>query len=365
MANYTGKYFDSKTEGPTVAQISFLPTTLQITYQTISQNVPVTVYWQIHRLEKEIETGTGKTILRYGSYPGQTLVVEQPGFLSAYEAYYVPTPVAPTPAQQIPKPQKRGLGVIYLFFLTLLALIPVGYFWALPAAADLAARKIPMAYEQKLGRMLAAQLIPESSSDSLKSVQLQRFVRQLTFSTPAQVQMIVIRNPIPNAFALPGGTIVVHDAMLKIIQSPAELAGLVGHEYGHVASRHSLRALFRSLSGYFLISAIFGDVSAVFAVILQNAHAFKSLAYSRQFEKEADEMSLDMLRQNNQNPDGLIQLFKHLQHQNPKQTQENEYLSSHPLLSSRIKNIRELIKKKPYQVVNHDSLVYYYQQLKK
>jgi len=76
-------------------------------------------------------------------------------------------------------------------------------------------------------------------------------------------------------------------------------------------------------------------------------------------------MSLDMLRQNNQNPDGLIQLFKHLQHQNPKQTQENEYLSSHPLLSSRIKNIRELIKKKPYQVVNHDSLVYYYQQLKK
>ncbi|WP_446914219.1 M48 family metalloprotease, partial [Klebsiella pneumoniae] len=82
-----------------------------------------------------------------------------------------------------------------------------------------------------------------------------------------------------NAFAVPGGFIVVHDAILDEMEHHEELAGLLGHEIGHVQLRHSTKAIARSLSYYMLLSLLFGDVSGIAAVIVDNASTLNNLEY--------------------------------------------------------------------------------------
>jgi beta-barrel assembly-enhancing protease len=362
MHSYEGIYFDGKSSQPHLAQVRLEPSALQITYKTQDGTLPVTVHWQSHRIEKEAYSDAGKTILRYGNYPAQSLEVPSPDFLPAMETYYA---AAPLVNQNGPLQVTRSPKWLWLVLLFFLALIPVTYFGLLPAVADFAARQIPPSYEQKLGNTLAAQLITTENIDSLQTKNLRGFVRQLTLPAPYPLRYTVVRNPEPNAFAIPGGNIVVHDSMLKLVKSPEELAALLGHEYGHLKLRHSLRSLFRSLSGYIFISAIIGDVSAVTAVVIENANALKSLEYSRKFEKEADMAGLEVLQQNKLNPIGMVQLFGHLQAHSKGRGQDNEFISTHPLLSSRIRYIKEYLKHKTPYTAPSDSIKYYWQRLQK
>ena len=362
MHSYEGIYFDGKSSQPHLAQVRLEPSALQLTYKTQDGTLPVTVHWQAHRIEKEAYAEAGKTILRYGNYPAQSLEINSPDFLPTLESFYT---TAPLVNQNGPLQVARSPRWLWLVLVLFLALIPVTYFWVLPAVADFAARRIPPAYEQQLGKTLAAQIITEKNIDSLQTANLQGFVRQLALPAPYRLRFTVVRNSEPNAFAIPGGNIVVHSGMFKLIKSPAELAALLGHEYGHIKLRHSLRSIFRSLSGYIFISAIIGDVSAVTAVVIENANALKSLEYSRNFEKEADLAGLAVLQQHKLDPNGMVQLFEHLQAHSKGQGQDNEFISTHPLLSSRIRNIKNYLHQKKYTPAPSDSINYYWQRLKK
>ncbi|GEO03176.1 hypothetical protein AAE02nite_08400 [Adhaeribacter aerolatus] len=360
MPVYEGIYFDGKSSQPHRAQVSLEPSALQITYKTQDNTLPVTVHWQSQRIEQEAYTEEGKTILRYGNYPAQSLEVSYPDFLPALKSYYT---AAPPVSQSGPLPKSGSAYWVWLIIICLLALIPVTYFWVLPAVADFAARQIPPAYEHKLGKTLATQIIAEDQ-DSARTANLRGFARQLNLPAPYPLTFTVIRNAEPNAFAIPGGNIAVHEGMFNLIQSPEELAALLGHEYGHIKLRHSLRSLFRSLSGYIFISVIIGDVSAITAVLIENANALKSLEYSRNFENEADLLGLQVMEAHQLNPEGMVQLFRHLQEHSKARGQDLEFISTHPALSSRIRNIQNRIKQKNNFQPASDSLQYYWQRLK-
>jgi beta-barrel assembly-enhancing protease len=172
----------------------------------------------------------------------------------------------------------------------------------------------------------------------------------------------VINSQEPNAFALPGGYIVVHQRLLEMLQSPEELAALLGHEYGHLQLRHSTRTLFRNLSGYLFVSILFGDVSGITAIILENAHSLRSLQYSRELEKEADLLGLRVLQDNKLDPRGMVRLFDQLKKQSKES--ETEFISSHPLLRSRIRYVQALLEKQKPVIAPNDSLQYYWVKLK-
>lgn len=362
MDYYEAIYFDGKLSQPHLAQVRLEPSALRITYKSQDGTLPVTVHWQAHRIEKDEYTEAGKIILRYGNYPSQSLEVASYDFLPVLGKYYT---AAPLTHQNGPLQVYRSPPWLWLVLLFFLTLIPVTYFWLLPAAADLAARQIPPTYEQKLGNTLVAQLIRKENIHSLQTAHLRGFVRQVSLPTPYPLRFTVLKNPEPNAFAIPGGNIVVHTGMLKLVQSPAELAALLGHEYGHIKLRHSLRSMFRSLSGYIFISAIIGDVSALTAVILENANTLKSLEYSRDFEKEADMVGLQVLQQHKINPHGMVALFEHLAAHSKGRGQETEFISTHPLLASRISYIKKYMQTQKYPAAPSDSLNYYWQQIKK
>lgn len=360
---FEGVYFDGNSSRPHPAQVVLEPGHLRITYQAPDQPVPLTVYWQPQRIQKELFDDRDSTTLTYGNYPAQRLEINQSGFGELLQKQYQQTPVA-SPQTVLP------VGKIRPWFWTaavvLLGLVVCLYIWGLPVAADQVAQVIPQSTDEFLGKQLNQQIISNEQQEKELTRNVRGFLRQLRMSSSYKLRVTVVDESNPNAFALPGGYMVVHNSILDRMQKPEELAALLGHEAGHVQKRHTTRALFRSLASYMFISLIFGDVSGITSVVLQNADALKRLEYSRHLEQEADQFGFTVLRQNQINPQGMVLLFERLKQEEKKSgsTAPDEFLSTHPPLESRIKNIREMIKDQPYKVQPTDSLNYYWRQIK-
>ena len=96
-----------------------------------------------------------------------------------------------------------------------------------------------------------------------------------------------------NAFALPGGQIVIAEGLLRFAESPDEVAGVLAHEMGHVLYRHSTAAMIEALGLAFLFGALLGDFGI--GVIGGAGETLVALTFRREAEAEADERALDLL----------------------------------------------------------------------
>jgi Zn-dependent protease with chaperone function len=92
-----------------------------------------------------------------------------------------------------------------------------------------------------------------------------------------------------NALALPAGTLILTDELLELIERDGELLAVLAHEIGHVRERHALRQVMQSAGVALTLGALFGDLNWVTDTLLVSAPTlFQQLAYSRDFEREAD-----------------------------------------------------------------------------
>ncbi len=139
-----------------------------------------------------------------------------------------------------------------------------------------------------------------------------KFYKEMGVSSPYPIKVTVVDFDQTNAFAVPGGHIVVYSGLLKRMKQPEELAALLAHESSHVNLRHTTRSLMQSLGTFTAVSLIFGDVTGIGAVLVENASQLKSLEYSRSLEKEADLNGLSMLKNQHIPGNGFVLLFKTL-----------------------------------------------------
>lgn len=237
-----------------------------------------------------------------------------------------------------------------------IGLILLSYFVIIPNLAEFMATKVPASYEVELGEGIYNQMSEDFDVDEEKTLAANEFFKALNIKSNYPVQITVVNSPVKNAFALPGGHIVVYDEILESMNSEEEFAALLSHEYSHIALKHTTRALFRSLGTYMVLSIVLSDINGIMGVIIENAHNVKSLSYTRSLEEEADNNGLKLMLNAGLNPVGMINLFKHL-----KQPQENsfeipEYLSTHPLLDERIKNIESKRKNIPAVIGKNEQL---------
>src|SRR5690606_26973355 len=132
-----------------------------------------------------------------------------------------------------------------------------------------------------------------------------------------------VRDPVLNAFALPGGFIGVHSGLVLAAQSEWELASVMAHEIGHVAQRHIARMLGKQrqdmlipLAGM-LLGALAASASpdAGMAMMMgsQGLAVQRQLNFSREAEREADRIGLDILREAGYETNGMINFFGRLQ----------------------------------------------------
>ncbi len=146
----------------------------------------------------------------------------------------------------------------------------------------------------------------------------------------------------PNAFAMPGGTIVVTDDLVQEFDEDHIIAAVLAHEIGHVDSEHQLRQVYRALGMWFMITMIAGDAGEILEDALLEGSAVLSLSYSREHEMGADNYSYDLLKAADMRTDGLVGFFDRLQKNYPL-PKKGEWAMSHPVADNRIENIIERI----------------------
>jgi len=149
----------------------------------------------------------------------------------------------------------------------------------------------------------------------------------------------------PNAFALPSGTIVFTDEMIQISENDDELSAVLIHEIGHIVHRHGMRTLIQDSILGFVLLAITGDVSGSSELFLGLPVLLTELAYSRQFEREADAYALTYMRANNLSPAPFASLMRRIENQTPAPSGRASkkwinYLSTHPLTDERLKGFQ-------------------------
>ncbi len=144
-----------------------------------------------------------------------------------------------------------------------------------------------------------------------------------------------------NAFALPNGTIVFTDEMVRLARSDDELLAVLAHEAGHVAHRHGIQRIIQDSLLAFAIRAVTGDVSGTSEMFLGLPVVLTELAYSREFEREADQYALRYLRSQAVSPRHFANLMRRLQEQKQLEGLDlpgpwSNYLSTHPATEERL-----------------------------
>jgi beta-barrel assembly-enhancing protease len=214
-------------------------------------------------------------------------------------------------------------------------LLTVGFIgWVIPSLAEQAAMVVPYSWEQNLGNTLAESIIGTRELPK-ESKQLTHFYKSLGYNTKYPVTFHVVENSQVNAFALPGGIIIVHTAILQRLSTPEQLAALLGHELGHVQERHTMRGLMRSVALYSVVSMAIGDMSGLAALLIENGQMLDRMQYSRALEASADTYATRQMREQHLDLKGIVELFEVLKKAEVGNS-NFPLLRSHPLTSNRL-----------------------------
>lgn len=236
----------------------------------------------------------------------------------------------------------------------ILAIFVAGYAFVIPWVAEKSVSLIPRRYDISAGHAFYRQYLNNSSVDSAKTGALNQFAGRLKLNNTIKLHFTVINSPVANAFSLPDGNIIVCTGLIDLMDDYEELAGLVGHEASHVNNRHSMKMICRNLSGHLFISAVLSDVNGITSIIGNNVHNLQALSYSRQFERQADEQGTGLMVLNGINPKGMTDLLTRLK--SGEKVIMPAFVSSHPITSNRIVNIKRFINCTPHPYKHHAEL---------
>lgn len=149
-------------------------------------------------------------------------------------------------------------------------------------------------------------------------------------------EIYIIDQDVLNAFCTPGGYIYFYSGLIKYLNTEDFFMGVLGHEVAHADLRHTSRQMQNQYGINFLLAAIGLDENALSTL----ASGLLSLQYSRNFETEADEKSVEYLAPTPYACDGAKGFFQQLEQDN-QSSGGPEFLSTHPSPDNRIENIEE------------------------
>jgi Zn-dependent protease with chaperone function len=257
---------------------------------------------------------------------------------------------APAPLDGLLKDASRDIrkqGHLFRMMLVLLALlilIPALltglFFWHFDRIAGWAADHVSIEQEKQLGEQAFNQAtsklhLRESGRDwqTISSIG-----QRLTSGSKYTYHWYVADDPSINAFAIPGGYVVVNTGLIKAADSAEEVAGVLAHEMQHVEQRHTLKNMIHALSGRAVLSLALGDASG--SMIASAAANLGELKYSRALESEADIGALKALKKAGISPQGMVSFFSKLAKQDGSGI---TFLSTHPASAQRMQRMQEAI----------------------
>ncbi|MFL0796942.1 MAG: M48 family metalloprotease [Cellvibrionaceae bacterium] len=212
--------------------------------------------------------------------------------------------------------------------------------------------------------------------DPLLQSYIERLTRDLAINSPLSstpLELVVVKNPNLNAFAVPGGVIGIHTGLLLQAGDEHQMASVLGHELAHLSQRHysrsveagksrTLPTLAGMLAGLVLAATTGSDAGLAAITATQAAALDKRLHLSRQNEREADRIGLKILYDAGFDPQGASRMFEQMQRslrfagQRPP-----EFLLTHPITESRIADAQQRANQYRQKHYQH-SLVYQFMQ---
>ncbi|TDO27085.1 M48 family metallopeptidase [Sediminibacterium goheungense] len=214
----------------------------------------------------------------------------------------------------------------------------VGIYFIMARVIPAAALKIiSVQQEAEIGNSFYRSLMASEKIDTAATRIVNDFAGQLHLSDKYQITITVIKENELNAYALPGGHIVLYSGILKVIDDPDMLVALLGHEASHINKRHSLQSILSSMSMSLLRSMILSGFGDVGSIVLEHAGMFEQLRYSRRLEREADREGMDLMIRNRISPVGMKKLMLQLQAADHDLPGIFSFMSTHPMSEERIK----------------------------
>lgn len=224
-------------------------------------------------------------------------------------------------------------------------------FVVIPVLADRIATAIPTNLEIAAGATMAAQtaaLVASGwSGDPCRTAEgreeFDGMVARLAKAAnpPYPIVARVVRAQQVNAYALPGGQILVLAGLIDFVDTPEELAGVLAHEIAHVERRDPTRGLIRSAAIGAVLGFVFGD-TIVFSSLGAVGAAVIGVRYSQADEAAADARAIEILREANIDTAGLAAFFaRHAHLAGPDESGVDNFLSTHPVDAERARRAKE------------------------
>jgi len=219
-------------------------------------------------------------------------------------------------------------------------------------AADYLVKYIPIEYEQDLFSIEGLYLMPFHTDESDAGSQAKQYIQNLIDElhetagdeySNHHFKVEIADSLDANAFAVPGGHIVVTKGLLSSVESENGLSMILAHEMAHHYQRHPLRSTGRGIVvSVFLLTFLGIDGSSFLQNILGGTASITNLAFSRQQEEDSDTFAANLLIKFYGHATGAAEFFQHIQSEKNLMPDAPSFLSSHPSTGSRVTTLIEL-----------------------
>lgn len=246
----------------------------------------------------------------------------------------------------------KQIRVVALATAALASVIAV-YFFGVPLLARQIVGLIPPDAEMRFGDAVVEQVaealaeqggleICDPDPDSLANSAIRRFAERAVegVDTPFEIDIQVVRNTIPNAFALPGGRAFYFSGLLDETETADEFAGVMAHEIGHVVYRHGMQSIVATAGTGLLVGFVLGDITGI-SVAAAVGSALIDTKFSRESEREADAFAADAATRVGFRPPAFAQLLLRVS-EDDEFSRALALLSTHPLSEERLVNMEAL-----------------------
>lgn len=221
-----------------------------------------------------------------------------------------------------------AVGVVAIFA-TLYAIAP----WLSQRAAE----RVPLSVEEHLSTQMDRVFASHTCQTEQANAALSLLMSRLDPSHSIAAEVRVTNHPVPNAFTLPGGRILVTRGLIEEAKDPGEIAGVLAHELAHVQHRHVLAELIQRTFLGTIWAVTVGDYSGLLVVDPGTVHQLLTLRHSREAEAEADATGMELLRRAHIATSGLISF---LDRNGKKSSDAATFLSTHPATAQRLSALR-------------------------
>ena len=298
-----------------------------------------TIHWPFEALRQTQGSFSGERLrIEFGTDPVEVLLIHQDGLAEAIRD------ASPTLVRRF-RPRRNTARVV-AWSLGSLAVVAAAYAVGAPLVANALAPRVPVEWEVALGQSVIERIAPPERlcTDAAALADLRVILDRLVTALPAQpyeFRLRIVRDSQVNAFAAPGGFVVVNSGLVAAAATPEQFAGVLAHEIQHIVHRHSTRAVIREAPLRLALSTLSegGGVETGAGVL----GTLGALRYQRDDEAEADREGVRLLAAARVDPAEMVAFLRTLETNRHGAPRMVSYLSSHPQTADRVATLEAMV----------------------